>query len=334
MSTGKSSAVTVVIPTYNRPSLLQEALGSVIVQDLEEFETLIVDDASPCDVNAVVDAFADPRLRVLRQPTNVGMQRNWRTALCTPTTPYVALLEDDNLWLPHHLEEAVAALDKHPEATMYSCTSEMFGGQRDGLFQPTWCTRAGLEIWRWQEIGYAGWLQGSPVMASSVVVRRETLDRLFWGGTTWPWCHDWLWWGQLALAGPVIFNNRVGIRYRWHEGNATHGFQSSRFRAQWLYTAGALATRAWRMGALRNLAAETRSFSTSSLSVLMVALAAPEIPRPLRRQAYRLFDLRRDIVNQPGCGVHVRIAAAIGSWWLTYANIVTRVRGHWWPVVD
>src|SRR5689334_19803991 len=79
----KSPAVTVAIPTFDRPALLREALESVLRQDLKEFEVLVVDDASPCDVAAVVESFGDPRLRLIRQPRNVGMLRNWRTALCS-----------------------------------------------------------------------------------------------------------------------------------------------------------------------------------------------------------------------------------------------------------
>jgi hypothetical protein len=327
------SAVTVAIPTYNRPAFLQETLSSLLAQELQEFQVLVVDDASKCDVGTLVASFRDPRIRVLRQPTNVGMQCNWRTALCTPSTPYVALLEDDNLWLPHHLHEALATLDEYPDATMYGCTSEMFGEEReDQLFKPSWSTGTGVEVWRWQETGYSRWLQGCPVMASSVVLRREALGGLSWGGRTWPWCHDWLWWGQLALRGAVLFNNRVGIRYRWHGSNATHGFQDSRSRAQWLYTIRELAKRAWRAGGLRHLVAETAGFSASALSVLVVALMAPETPRPLRRQALQLFRRRQDIVREPGCAMNFRIAAVIGSWWLCHADLRTRLWGRWWPV--
>src|SRR4051794_5178129 len=103
----KGPLVTVVIPTYNRPSFLRAALDSVLCQDFPEFKVLVVDDASPYDVALLVQAFGDPRIQLMQQPRNVGMLQNWREALCTPTTRYVATLDDDDLWLPHHLSEAI-----------------------------------------------------------------------------------------------------------------------------------------------------------------------------------------------------------------------------------
>src|SRR5579883_1432618 len=270
MVPGQKIAVTVAIPTYNRPALLREALASVVAQDMQEFEVLVVDDASPSDTQGVLASFRDPRLRLLRQSSNVGMQRNWRTALTTPSTRYVALLEDDNLWLPHHLRAAVSALEAHPEATMYACASERFGGGREDYFRPEWAKSSGSELWRWRETGYARWLAGCPILASAVVVRRQSLDRLFWGGKSWPWCHDWLWWGQLALQGPLLFQGRIGVRYRWHGDNYSQRPITARAKAHWLFTMRELASRAWEAGGLRNLAQETEDFSASALSALVI----------------------------------------------------------------
>jgi glycosyltransferase involved in cell wall biosynthesis len=327
MTTKSNGGVTVAIPTYDRPALLREALDSVLAQDMEDFEILVVDDASRADTESVVASFGDRRIRLFRQASNVGMQRNWRTALCMPNSRYVALLEDDNLWLPHHLRAAVTALDEHRDATMYCCTSEMFGGGRDGPFKPYWCTGVGREIWRWQDMGYARWLAGCPILASSVVMRQECLDGLVWGRSYGPWCHDWLWWGQLALRGAVLFDNEIGMRYRWHESNATYGFRNMRSRAEWLYTIRELATRAWEAGGLRDLPSETAAFSAAELSILVIALSAPGTPAPLRRQALRLVRTRREIASEPGCAMNFRIATVIGSWWLRHAYLRTRLLG-------
>jgi glycosyltransferase involved in cell wall biosynthesis len=290
-----------------------------------------VDDHSPYDVAALLQEFRDPRLRLLRQRRNVGMQRNWRTALCTPTTRYVAFLEDDNLWLPHHLGTAVDALKRHPDTIFYGCASEYFGS-RQGVYRAPWCEDDDLHLCRWQEMGYAGWLRGCPVMASSVVVRRDALQELFWGGKSWPWCHDYLWWGQLACKGPFLFDGRVGVRYRWHDTNATFRYINSRGNAHWLYVLRELAKRAYRAGGLRDLPAETRDFSAGHLSILVIALSAPESPPGLRRQARQLFEARRDLATDPGCARNYRIAARLGAWWLHWADLQTRLLGRWWPV--
>src|SRR4051794_29226747 len=96
--------VTVVIPTYNRPDFLREALDSALAQDFKEFEVLVVDDASAYDVQGLVDSFRDSRVLLQRHRRNIGVVQNWHWCLCTPRTRYVAILEDDCLWLPHHLD--------------------------------------------------------------------------------------------------------------------------------------------------------------------------------------------------------------------------------------
>lgn len=323
-------AVTVAIPSYNRPTFLRAALASVLEQDLEDFQVLVVDDASPCDIAAVVESFGDPRIRLIRQRTNVGVISNTRTALCTPQTRYVAHLDDDDVWLPHHLWEAVSALDAHPDASFYACTAQRFG-QQEGLHRPYWITGETLEICRWQDTGYGVWLPGSCIPDSSVVVRRSALDDLFWGGRSWPWCHDWLWWGQLALRGPFLFEPTIGVLYRWHSSNFTSRMMSNAGKAQWLFTLRELARRAWRAGALRDLEAETCAFSASALSTVVVALTAPGTPPGLRSQALRIFAKRRDIASMPGCAAHYRAASVVGAWWLRYADLCTRLLGWWWP---
>ena len=66
-------SVTVAIPSYNRPAFLREALASVLKQDFQDFEVLVLDDASPCDIAAIVGEFGDPRIRLCRQRANVGV---------------------------------------------------------------------------------------------------------------------------------------------------------------------------------------------------------------------------------------------------------------------
>src|SRR5262249_2587462 len=323
-------AVTVAIPSYNRPAYLGEALASVLAQDLDDFEVLVVDDASPCDMASVVQELRDPRIRLVRQRTTVGVIPNTRTALAAPSTRYVAHLDDDDLWLPHHLREAVTALDAHPHATFYACTARKFGTQQ-GLHRPYWCTDEGLEVCRWQDTGYGVWLAGSCIQDSSVVFRRSALQGVFWGGRSWPWLHGWLLWGQLALRGAFLFNANIGVQYRWHSLNYASRMMTNGGKAQWLFTLRELARRAWAAGALRNLERETRDFSPSALSTVVVALTAPETPRALKRQALRIFDNRRDIASDPGCATHYRFATVVGRWWLSYADVCTRVLGRWWP---
>jgi glycosyltransferase involved in cell wall biosynthesis len=332
------SLVTVVIPTYNRPIFLREALASVLAQDFEAFDLLVVDDASSYDVASLIESFHDARISLHRHRRNLGYVQNSRWALCAPTTRYVAMLEDDDLWLPDHLGRAVAALERYSTAPFYCSVAEFFGAGKSGLHKPQWSEAKTIELCDWRDTGFGVWLVwGVPMAADTVVVRRRALDGLFWGGKTWPFCQDYLWWGQLALKGAFVYDPQIDTRYRWHESNSLHTSLNSkcsaRSLAQWRFTQRLLATRAYALGGLRDLAAETEQFPPGPLSVLLVALAAPESPKGLSQQAQAIFEeRRRELTLHPDSATLCRLAARLGSWALPYADVAGRLSARWWPI--
>ena len=100
--------VAVVVLTYRRPEGLLRAVGSVLAQTMRDLVLVVVDDAG----GRLPELPADPRLHAvgLRHNINVpGVGRNVGIGLTD--SQYVAFLDDDNTWDPHHLETALARLD-------------------------------------------------------------------------------------------------------------------------------------------------------------------------------------------------------------------------------
>ena len=71
--------ISVLIPTYNYARFLPEAIDSVLAQDFQDFELLVVDDCSSDDTAAVVASFRqrDARVQFSVNSTNLGMVNNW-----------------------------------------------------------------------------------------------------------------------------------------------------------------------------------------------------------------------------------------------------------------
>jgi glycosyltransferase involved in cell wall biosynthesis len=120
----KSPLISIVIPTYKRTWGLRRAIESVLRQSFRDFELWIVDDASPDDTADVAGSFSDPRIRYFRQPTNVGVARNWSAGLERAEGEFVALLMDDDRYEPDFLAHRVTALQANPNASF------AFGGYR------------------------------------------------------------------------------------------------------------------------------------------------------------------------------------------------------------
>ncbi len=101
---------SVVIPVYNRAELLRGALESVRAQSCQDFEIVVVDDGSSDDPAKTVAAFADPRLRCVRQE-NRGASAARNRGIALARGRYVAFLDSDDGFLPHHLERMAKLLE-------------------------------------------------------------------------------------------------------------------------------------------------------------------------------------------------------------------------------
>jgi len=105
------TTVSVLIPTYNGARYIGPAIDSVLAQEGVDLELIVVDDNSKDDTVEVVEACRDPRIRVVRNPFNLGPEGNWNRALELATGKYVKLLPQDDLLQPGSLAKQVAALD-------------------------------------------------------------------------------------------------------------------------------------------------------------------------------------------------------------------------------
>ncbi len=108
--------VTVLVPSYRHEHFVGETLRSVLAQRHANFRVLVVDDRSPDATAERARELADPRVDVRVNEVNLGLGNSVLRALESIDTPYVALLNSDDLFHPDRLGRCCAALDDHPEA--------------------------------------------------------------------------------------------------------------------------------------------------------------------------------------------------------------------------
>jgi len=104
--------VSVVLTTYNRTDLLPRTIESVLRQTYEDFECLVIDDASTENTQSVVNSYDDGRLNYVEHGENRGLSAARNTGINASTGQYIAFLDDDDEWLPKKLEKQVDVLDK------------------------------------------------------------------------------------------------------------------------------------------------------------------------------------------------------------------------------
>lgn len=138
-----SPPVSVVIPVYNRETLIAASIQSVLAQTFSDFELLVVDDASTDATVEVICAIQDPRLRVILQKTRGGAAGARNTGLREARGEWVAFHDSDDRWLPRKLEAHCALLHPAPSDLVASFTSYFChaGSRCDILPRPRLCSR-------------------------------------------------------------------------------------------------------------------------------------------------------------------------------------------------
>lgn len=112
--------VSVVMPSYNLSEFLPAAIESVLKQDYDSFELIVVDDCSPDDSYAIAQAYAtkDPRVRVLRTPQNMYVAGALNTGIAAARGEYFMALDADNELAPHSLRLLADSLDHRPDLSI------------------------------------------------------------------------------------------------------------------------------------------------------------------------------------------------------------------------
>jgi len=136
-----SPLVTVVVPTWNRLPLVEEAIASVKAQTYPNWELIVVDDGSTDGTGERLRALRDTRLRVLSQPHVGHLGRARNVGVAAGSGDLIAFLDSDDVWLPHKLELQVRALQASDAGWSYT-GYEMMDAEgrsipfRSGEFRP------------------------------------------------------------------------------------------------------------------------------------------------------------------------------------------------------
>ncbi len=106
----QAPTITVVIPTFNRPQLLVRSIESVRRQTFGNFEIVVVIDGPDPDSKHAIEQLQEPRLRYLELSGKVGGSEARNLGVRSANGRWIALLDDDDEWLPSKLERQLASV--------------------------------------------------------------------------------------------------------------------------------------------------------------------------------------------------------------------------------
>lgn len=175
------SLVSVVVPTFNRPNYLRIALASAVAQSYRNLEIIVCDNASPEDPSGVIAEFKDSRIRLHRNPTNLGPTPNTLMGVEMATGRYLAILGDDDVWRPDFIATLMTPMEADPEIVVSFCDHDIIdsAGQLDAAATDRVTRRFGRHLLRdgvYRSFDDIALVYRSICVVSGSLVRREAID--------------------------------------------------------------------------------------------------------------------------------------------------------------
>jgi glycosyltransferase involved in cell wall biosynthesis len=229
----KYPTVSVICPIYNAAAYLREALDSVLAQDFQGFELLLVDDGSTDGSLEIAREYVgrDPsKIHLFYHPghANRGASPSRNVGIHHAEGSFYAFIDNDDRWNPAKLREQLAVFDANPEADLVAGTANYWqswcggadvlvpsGHVRGRLIRPP---EASLRLYP---------LSRGPAPCPSDIMVRASVARGVGGFEevfTGPWSlfEDQAFLSKIYLVGNVYFADRVWIDYRLHAESEMH----------------------------------------------------------------------------------------------------------------
>ncbi|HKQ50073.1 MAG TPA: glycosyltransferase [Phycisphaerae bacterium] len=219
-------AVSIIIPTYNRPELLREALDSVAAQTFRDYEVIVVDDGStPPIADAVEDHPVRPKI-IRQNRQGPGAARN--RGIAEAKAEIVAFLDSDDLWMPTKLERFVGALRDNPAVSIFYGPMTPIDASRQEVSGRTKPRHSG----RITEALFNSCFVDVP----TVVCRKNVLKRAGGFDATLPVCEDYDLWLRVSLTEPFGLIEEPLAKRRLHDDRLSKSTMGRNFaiRAQTL----------------------------------------------------------------------------------------------------
>ena len=212
--------ISVVIPTFNRISLVARAIDSVLKQSLNPYEIIVVDDGSDDGTSEMIQNKYKSIKLIQQQNNGVSAARN--NGIKHAKGDWIALLDSDDEWTEKKLENQVDRLIKTPEYD-FCHTNEIW-------------IRNGVRVnQRKKHEKYGGYifdkcLDICRISPSSVLFRKNILDHVGWFDDQLPVCEDYDLWLRITAEYRILFiDDPLIIKYGGHDDQLSHGVEGIEF---------------------------------------------------------------------------------------------------------
>jgi glycosyltransferase involved in cell wall biosynthesis len=208
---------SIIIPTYNRAYLLERTIKSVLTQEFNNFEIIIVDDGSTDNTKEIVEQLASNKIIYLKKENSErGAARNygWQRA----RGQYVTFLDSDDILYPNHFKEAHRFFSTNNKMVCFAQAYEKRDASNGAIVSGAYfseTTTINNDI-----------IRGNFLSCFGVFLERGLYQELsFEGDRRFAGTEDWLLWLQLAARYPFYYNNTVTGALQEHDNRSVLTFK-------------------------------------------------------------------------------------------------------------
>jgi glycosyltransferase involved in cell wall biosynthesis len=206
-ATVAGTRVSIVLPTHNGSRYIRQSIESCFAQTHQNWELIVVDDASTDDTPSVLRDYADPRMRVIRHEPNRGLPATLNYGFQQATGEYLTWTSDDNWYAPRAIEEMVRALDTRPEVGLVHADAWLVdeNGSRTGEFRAA----------------NIGGLEHGNCVGACFLYRRGVYESVGGYDPAWRLVEDYEYWLRIASRFPIFSLDQPLYYYREHGESLT-----------------------------------------------------------------------------------------------------------------
>ncbi len=191
--------VSVIIPTFNRLPMLKEAVDSVLAQDFEDFELIVVDDGSTDGTASEIERYGG-RVKIIRHQKNRGVSAARNSGIGHAKGKYIGFLDSDDLWVKGKLRIQVTFLEENPQYPL--CYTDEIWVRKGKRVNPML-----------KHAKYSGWifekcLPLCTISPSSAMMRKTLFTRVGLFDEALPVCEDYDFWLRVSARFPIFFINK------------------------------------------------------------------------------------------------------------------------------
>lgn len=123
----ESVFVTVLMSVYNEEEYIEESINSILMQTYQNFEFIIIDDASTDQTVSLIKKYSDARIRLIENIENQGLTRNLNQGLKLAQGKYILRMDADDVALENRLAEQIEFMEKNPQVVLSGAWLQCFG---------------------------------------------------------------------------------------------------------------------------------------------------------------------------------------------------------------